>query len=102
MTETCLFFGNDVFRLGFQSVSNELQHKFAAMAYQADGAVVIAQLKVAFHRYGDDDLFCPCWRPLARLPYFIADGVEKFAHWLTAVCYQFGRHIINSSCLSAF
>ena len=60
MTETCLFFGNDVFRLGFQSVSNDLQHNFSAVAYQADGAVVIAHLNVAFRRYGDDDRFCPC------------------------------------------
>ena len=37
-----------------------LKHNFAAVAYQADGAVVIAQLKVAFLRYGDDHRFCLC------------------------------------------
>ena len=60
MTETCLFFGNDVFRMGFQSAQNDLQHNFAAVADHAGGAAVIAHLKVAFLRYGDDDRFCPC------------------------------------------
>ena len=35
MTETCLFFGNYVFRLGVQSVYNDLQRNFAAVADQA-------------------------------------------------------------------
>ena len=39
---------------------NSLQHDFAAVADQADDAVVIAQLKVDFLRDGDDDRFYPC------------------------------------------
>ena len=49
----------------------------------------------------DDRVLRPCCA-LARLPDFVSDGVENFDHWLSAVCYQFGGHIINSSCLSAF
>ena len=45
---------------GFSLHNNDFQHNFAAVADQADGAVVIAQLKFAFLRYGDDDRFCPC------------------------------------------
>ena len=72
------------------------------MANEADGAVVIAQLNVAFLRDIDDDRFCPCCRPLVRLLYVVADGVETFDHWLSAVSYEYGRHIINASCLSTF
>ena len=59
-TETGLFFGNDFFPLGVSICCNDLQHNYDAVAYQADGAVVIAQLMVAFLRYGDDHRFCPC------------------------------------------
>ena len=59
------------------------------MADQADGAVVIAQLKVAFLMDGDAILLQMAWRtPPTDCPQL--------------VCYEFVRNNINFSCLSAF
>ena len=43
------------------------------MTYQADCAIVLALLKVAFLGNGDDKRLGPWYGPLSSLPYLIAD-----------------------------
>ena len=47
-SETCLLFCNDLFCLWLESVKDDLQHDLIRMADEADGSVVLAQLKLPF------------------------------------------------------
>ena len=53
-SEACLFFGDDLLCLWFQSVQYDLQHDFAWMADKTDRSLVLALLQVAFLRKCDD------------------------------------------------
>ena len=41
-TEACLFLSNDLLCIWFQTIYNDLQHDFAWVVNETDGAVVLA------------------------------------------------------------
>ena len=53
-SEACLFFGDDLLRLWFQSVQDDLQHDFAWVTDEAYCSVVQVLLQVAFLGKCDD------------------------------------------------
>ena len=53
-SEACLFFGDDLLRLWFQSVQYDLQHDFDLVTDEAYCSVVLALLQVAFLGKCDD------------------------------------------------
>ena len=95
-SKTCLFFGNDLFSLRFQSVQYYPQHDFAWMTDEAYCAVVLAQLKVSFLGKSNDQRLCPRCRPFSSLPDLVADVCEDADRGVTPCLDQFCWNVIHS------
>ena len=67
IAKASLFFGDDLFRLRFQSVQDDFQHHFARMANATDGSIVLTLLLVSFLGKINYRLLSACSWPVCQI-----------------------------------
>ena len=95
--EACPFFSNNLPRLWLQSVQHALKHDFAWVTDEADRAVVLTLLHVAYFGKCDDQGLGPWSWPFSSLPDLVADCRDSSNHVLSICLEHFFWDVVNSS-----
>ena len=101
-SEPSLFFNNNLFSLGFESVQDDFQYDLPWMTGEANGSVILAELYVALFRECNNKRLSPCGWPFSCFPDLVTGLGQNINHGLPSCLNKFCWYIISSCRLSLF